>query len=130
MCSRVPCATTHPASMMTSRSQYAASSRWWVVTRTPAPAAAAPAIDSQGHPRAGVDAGGGLVQDEQLRPVCKRRREGQAAAQAVGDGADHVVTVRLEVRVERRGGDPKARAEKSRFSATVRSSHRPRPWGT
>ncbi len=74
-----------------------------------------------------VEAGVGLVEQEELRVAVEGDGEGQAAAltrgqAAVPDVFEAVSPKRASAAVAPRSGRPDARAAKRRFSATVRSS--------
>ncbi len=81
-----------------------------------------------------IHAGGRLVEDEQLRLVREGGDKGEAALEAERQVAHELVAHRRELGVEAgvgAGAPAEGAAPRRRGSrATVRSSQRPRPWGT
>ena len=129
----VPVATTCPLAMITSREHSSASSMLWVVTMAPAPACAAVPIVSHSRARASGSTPEVGSSSSRSSGLCARAWA-NATRRATPSGRS-----RTQIRAYGRsasgtrpapGAEENAAREKARFSATVRSSYRPRPCGT
>ncbi len=134
MAAMVSSATTRPADMTTSRSHCSASSMVCVLTRTPVPPSAEARIVS--HSRALASASTPEVGSSRTSSSGSWERAATKARRRLKpSGRSRTSWSRTAASSVSRPGSkpalpPKAPAEKARFSLTVRSSQRPRPWGT
>ena len=128
--SGVPAMMTRPWSMITTcRASWSASSRYWVVSSTSVPSATRFRIAlPQIHAAAGIEPGGRLVEQQELRSADQAGAEVEAAAHATRVGAHEAVAGVAEIQsFEHLGGgsaasrrlSPNSRATMRRFSVPV-----------
>jgi hypothetical protein len=116
-----PEASCRPSDRTRTRAARSASSTYEVANTTAAPAAAISAISSHSSTRlSGIDAGCGLVEDEQRRVVEQRHRQGELLAHAAGQPPARRSFDAFEPDSTQRGLDP--RPAESSAAETVRPS--------